>query len=82
MNILVTGGAGYSVFQVVEAFENTNNVNVPYVVAPRRAGDLAECYADPSKSLDKLGWKAEKDIFDMCRDAWRWQSQNPDGYPG
>ncbi len=73
-------GCGYSVLQMVENFEKANGVKVPYVIGPRRAGDLAECYADPSKSEKLLGWKAEKGIFDMCKDAWNWQKNNPDGY--
>ena len=53
---------------------------VPYVIAPRRPGDIAVCYADPAKAESVLGWKAEKTLEDMCRDAWRWQSMNPNGY--
>ncbi|MDC1308432.1 UDP-glucose 4-epimerase GalE, partial [Pseudomonadales bacterium] len=52
----------------------------PYAVGPRREGDIAECYADPSKALNELGWRAEKSLEDICRDAWRWQQKNPDGY--
>ena len=73
-------GVGYSVLDMVKAFEKVNNVPVPYVIADRRPGDLATCYADPAKSAEVLGWKAEKDLDDMCRDCWRWQSQNPMGY--
>ena len=73
-------GMGYSVLDMVKAFEAANGVKVPYTVAPRRAGDLATCYADPAKSEKLLGWKAEKDLQDMCRDAWRWQKNNPMGY--
>jgi len=57
-----------------------NNVMIPYVIAPRRPGDIATCYADAGKALRELDWKAEKSLEDMCRDSWRWQSQNPDGY--
>jgi UDP-glucose 4-epimerase len=53
---------------------------VPYKIVDRRPGDLATCYADPAKSAEKLGWKAEKTLVDMCRDTWRWQSQNPMGF--
>ena len=60
--------------------ETANGIPVPYEIAPRRPGDLATCYADPAKSAEKLGWKAEKTLVDMCRDSWRWQSQNPMGY--
>ena len=73
-------GIGYSVLDIVKAFEKANGVKVPYVIAPRRAGDVAECYADPKKALNDFGWKAEKTLEDMCRDSWRWQSNNPSGY--
>lgn len=73
-------GIGYSVLDIVKAFEKANGVKVPYVIAPRRAGDIAECYADPKKALADFGWKAEKTLEDMCRDSWRWQSNNPSGY--
>lgn len=74
-------GSGSSVLDVVHAFEKASGKPVPYEIAPRRPGDLAACYSDPSKAQEVLGWKAEKDIDDMCRDSWRWQSQNPGGYP-
>lgn len=73
-------GTGYSVLDIVNAFQNANGVKVPYVIAPRRPGDIAECYADPSKALADFGWKAEKNLEDMCRDSWHWQSMNPKGY--
>ena len=73
-------GHGYSVLDMVKAFEKANCVKVPYVISPRRAGDLATCYADPTKSREVLGWKAQYDQVDMCRDAWNWQSKNPNGY--
>ena len=73
-------GTGYSVLDMVKAFETANNIPVPYEIAPRRPGDLATCYADPAKSAEVLGWKATKDQTDMCRDAWNWQSKNPNGY--
>ena len=73
-------GIGYSVLDMVKGFEKANGVAVPYEIAPRRAGDLASYYADSSKSGEKLGWRAEKTLEDMCRDSWRWQSQNPMGY--
>lgn len=66
-------GIGYSVLDIVTAFENVNQIPIPYVIAQRRAGDIATCYADPSKAEKLLGWKAEKTITDMCRDSWRWQ---------
>ena len=73
-------GIGYSVLDIVHAFEKANGVEVPYVIAPRRAGDIDTCYADPAKAEKLLGWKAEKSIEDMCRDSWRWQQNNPNGY--
>ena len=73
-------GTGYSVLDMVKAFETANHIAVPYEIAPRRPGDLATCYADPAKSAEKLQWKAEKTLVDMCRDSWRWQSQNPMGF--
>ncbi len=73
-------GTGYSVLDMVKAFERVNGVKVPYVIAPRRPGDIATCYADPAKAQALLGWKAEKTLEDMCRDCWRWQTQNPNGY--
>ena len=73
-------GTGYSVLDMVKAFEEANNVKVPYKIVDRRPGDLATCYADPAKSAEVLGWKAERTLVDMCRDSWRWQSQNPMGY--
>ena len=63
-------------------YSRVNNVSVPYVFAPRRAGDIAENYADPSKAKELLGWEAEKDLEDMCRDSYRFQRDNPKGYKG
>lgn len=74
-------GKGYSVLDVVKAFEKASGVEIPYVIGPRRDGDIATCYSDPSKAFKELGWKAERDIEEMCEDSWRWQSQNPNGYP-
>ena len=73
-------GKGYSVLQLVEAFEKANGVKIPYVISERRAGDVATCYADSSKAKEQLGWEAEKTIEDMCKDSWNWQSNNPNGY--
>lgn len=73
-------GKGYSVLDVVKTFEKINDVKIPYEFTDRRPGDIAICYADPTKAFNKLGWKAEKNLEDMCRDAWRWQKNNPDGY--
>ena len=73
-------GTGYSVLDMVNAFVEVNQVAVPYEISPRRPGDIATCYADPAKSAEKLGWKAEKSLQDMCRDSWNWQSKNPQGF--
>ena len=73
-------GVGYSVLEMVKTFERANNLKMPYKIVDRRPGDLPTCYADPSKSAEILGWRAEKNLEDMCRDSWRWQSQNPMGY--
>ena len=73
-------GTGYSVLDMVESFVAANQVAVPYKIVERRPGDIATCYADPSKSAMVLGWKAEKILTDMCRDSWNWQSKNPNGY--
>ena len=73
-------GTGYSVLDIVKAFIRVNNVDIPYVIKPRRAGDIAECYADPAKARDILDWVAEKNLEDMCRDSWNWQSNNVNGY--
>lgn len=73
-------GVGYSVLDMVNAFEKTTGRKVPYVIVGRRAGDVAECYSDPTKAKELLGWEAEYNLEDMCADSWRWQSQNPTGY--
>lgn len=73
-------GVGYSVLDLVNAFEEANGVTIPYKFAPRRPGDVTVCYADPTKAKTELGWEAKKSIVDMCRDAWNWQKNNPNGY--
>jgi UDP-glucose 4-epimerase len=73
-------GHGYSVLQVVKAFSKACGKELPYVIKPRRAGDIATCYCDPAKAKAELGWEAEYGIEEMCADSWRWQSQNPNGY--
>jgi UDP-glucose 4-epimerase len=73
-------GRGYSVLEMVKAFEQASNRPVNYQIVDRRSGDVAQCYADPSYAFEALGWKAELDIGRMCEDAWRWQSNNPNGY--
>lgn len=74
-------GTGYSVLDVVRAFEKASGVKINYKIVERRPGDIATCYSDPSKALAELGWKAERDLEKMCADSWRWQSTNPSGYP-
>ncbi|HBF86576.1 MAG TPA: UDP-glucose 4-epimerase GalE [Clostridiales bacterium] len=74
-------GRGYSVLEMINAFSKALGKPVPYVIAPRRSGDIAECYADPSLAYKLIGFKAEKTLDDMCRDALNWQLKNPDGYP-
>ncbi|MBN2297665.1 MAG: UDP-glucose 4-epimerase GalE [Deltaproteobacteria bacterium] len=73
-------GRGYSVLEMIRAFENASGKKVPYKIAGRRSGDIATCYADPSRAEKELAWRAEKGVEEMCADAWRWQSKNPDGY--
>lgn len=73
-------GKGYSVIDVITAFEKAPGVKIPYSIVPRRAGDISEVYADPAKAYKELGWKAQLGIDEMCADSWRWQSHNPDGY--
>lgn len=74
-------GIGYSVLDVVHAFEKASGVTVNYKIGPRRPGDIATCYSDPTKAFEVLGWKAERNLEQMCADSWRWQSNNPNGYP-
>ena len=73
-------GHGYSVLDVVKAFEKVNGVKVPYSIKPRRPGDIATCYCNPAKAEAELGWKAKYGIDEMCRDSWNWQKNNPNGY--
>ena len=73
-------GKGVSVLELLSAFQKASGVQIPYEIAPRRTGDIAVCYADASKAETVLGWKAERSTFDACRDTWRWQKNNPDGY--
>ena len=73
-------GVGYSVLDMVHAFEEVNHIQVPYRIAPRRPGDIATCYADPTKAHDLLHWQTHRTLTDMCRDAWNWQNNNPMGY--
>lgn len=73
-------GTGYSVLDMVKAFEKVNNVKIPYKIVERRPGDIAKCYADPQKAKQVLGWSATHTLEDMCKDTWNWQSKNPKGY--
>ena len=73
-------GKGYSVLDVVKAYEKACGKEIKYEIKPRRPGDIATCYADASKAREELGWEAERGIEEMCADSWRWQSANPDGY--
>lgn len=73
-------GKGYSVFDVVNNFEQANNLKIPYSIKSRRAGDIAVCYSDPSKAERELNWKAQYGIYEMCRDSWNWQKNNPNGF--
>jgi len=78
--VKVMTGVGYSVLEVVRSFAKATGKDIPYVITERRPGDIAECYADPSKAFRELGWKAEKSLEEMCKDSWRWQKNNPHGY--
>lgn len=73
-------GQGHSVFEVIAAFERSTGVTIPYEVVDRRPGDIATSFADPTKANEELGWKADRSIDTICTDAWRWQSENPEGY--
>ncbi len=73
-------GHGYSVLDVIHAFENANNIKISFVIQPRRSGDVAVCYSDATKAEKVLGWHAEFNLEDMCRDSWNWQKNNPNGY--
>ena len=73
-------GKGYSVLDIVKNFEAATGVKIPYVIKPRRPGDIATCYSDATKAKEELGWVAENDIREMCADSWNWQSHNPNGY--
>ena len=73
-------GTGYSVLDIVKAFERVNHIEIPYVIKPRRPGDIAECFANAEKAEKVLGWKAELGLDEMCYDAWNWQSHNVNGY--
>lgn len=80
MTINLGTGRGYSVLEMVKSFEKASGEKVPYHIAPRRAGDIATCFADANYAKDLLGWEATRGVNDMCIDTWRWQSQNPNGY--
>ena len=80
MTINLGTGNGYSVLEMVKNFEKASGKKVPYTIVPRRSGDIATCYADPSYAKEVLDWEAKKDVYTMCKDSWRWQSNNPNGY--
>ena len=80
MTINLGTGKGYSVLDMLKAFEEASGKTVPYKIVQRRAGDIAKCFANPSYAKEILGWEAKKDIAEMCEDSWRWQSNNPNGY--
>ena len=80
MTINLGTGNGYSVLDMVKAFSKASGKQVPYKMAPRRAGDIAKCFADPTYAKEILGWEATRNIDEMCEDSWRWQSNNPNGY--
>ena len=75
-------GIGYSVLDVIHAFERACGRKLPYTVKPRRAGDIAACYADAGKAKRELHWQAQRGLDDMCASLWNWQSKNPNGYRG
>lgn len=82
MTVNLGTGKGYSVLDMVKAFEKASGKEVSYCVAPRRSGDIAACYADPAYAKEILGWEAKKGINEMCEDSWRWQRKNPQGFRG
>ena len=73
-------GVGYSVLDIIRAYEQTTGAKINYTIVDRRPGDIDECYANPKKAYEMLGWKAQYNIEDMCRDSYNWQSKNPNGY--
>ena len=73
-------GTGYSVLDMVKAYEKASSKKINYNIVPRRAGDIAACYANPSFSKEVLGWEAVKTLDEMCADSWKWQMNNPEGY--
>jgi len=73
-------GRGYSVLEIIDAFQRVTGKTIPYQMSPRRTGDLAECFANPALALAELNWKVEKDLDDMVNDTWNWQTKNPQGY--
>ena len=73
-------GKGYSVLDMIKAFKEASGKDIPYKIAPRRAGDIAQCYANPAYAKELLGWEAKRDLLDMCKSSWNWQNKNPNGY--
>jgi len=80
MTINLGTGHGYSVLEVVKAFEEASGRKIPYIIAPRRAGDISKCFSNPEYAKEILGWKSKNNLFQMCKDSWYWQSNNPNGY--
>lgn len=80
MHLYLGTGVGYSVLDVVKAFEKASGKEIKYEIVPRRPGDLATVYSDPTKAKEELGWVAERGLEKMCEDSWRWQKNNPEGY--
>jgi len=80
MSINLGTGNGYSVLDMVKAFEKASGKEVPYQIVPRRTGDIAKCFADPAFAKEVLGWEAQRELVQMCEDSWRWQEGNPEGY--
>ncbi len=74
-------GTGYSVLELIRSFERVSGITIPYTLTDRRPGDIAACWADPSRAKRELGWRAKRTLDDMCRDTWNWQKENPEGYP-
>jgi UDP-glucose 4-epimerase len=80
MTINLGTGQGYSVLEMIKNFEKASGKSIPYAITPRRAGDIATCYADPSYAKEILDWEAVHGVYKMCEDSWKWQNNNPNGY--
>ncbi|WP_455906001.1 NAD-dependent epimerase/dehydratase family protein [Aliarcobacter skirrowii] len=80
LKVNIGTGAGYSVLDMIKAFEKASGQKIPYKLVPRRAGDIATCYSNPQKAKEILGWEAKHNLEDMCKSSWNWQNKNPKGY--